>query len=167
MSSNSLVFHTSGGISSNPTAFLFLIFLSTESSSSWVNGSSLMSNCLIIILVIGSCVTVGLQVDSRRGPARTYVLLLCEDTGCSPEDLSEVMNDREEWRERVRDIRAGGTTWWWWWWWDMFTKQLIRRWFHYNLNFRFGSVSLFIGISTFVGYLMPKPSVKKNSNGTI
>ena len=25
------------------------------------------------------------------------------------------MNDREKWRERVRDIRAGGTTWWWWW----------------------------------------------------
>ena len=25
------------------------------------------------------------------------------------------MNDREEWRERVGDIRAGGTTWWWWW----------------------------------------------------
>ena len=33
-------------------------------------------------------------------------------TGCSPEDLPEVMNDREEWRERVRGIRAGGTTWW-------------------------------------------------------
>ena len=27
------------------------------------------------------------------------------------------MNDREKWRERVRDIRASGTTWWWWWWW--------------------------------------------------
>ena len=27
------------------------------------------------------------------------------------------MDDREKWRERVRDIRAGGTTWWWWWWW--------------------------------------------------
>ena len=26
------------------------------------------------------------------------------------------MNDRELWRERVRDIRASGTTWWWWWW---------------------------------------------------
>ena len=26
-------------------------------------------------------------------------------------------NDREKWRERVRDIRASGTTWWWWWWW--------------------------------------------------
>ena len=30
-----------------------------------------------------------------------------------PEDLPEVINDREKWRERVRDIRAGGTTWWW------------------------------------------------------
>ena len=46
MSSNCLVFHTSGGISSSPAACLFLIFLSTESSSSGVNGPSLMSNCL-------------------------------------------------------------------------------------------------------------------------
>ena len=37
------------------------------------------------------------------------------DTGCSSEDLPEAMNDREKWRERVRDIRASGTTWWWWW----------------------------------------------------
>ncbi len=56
MLSNCLVFHTSGGISSSPAAFLFLIFLRTESSSC-VNGPSLMSNCLLIILVIGSCVT--------------------------------------------------------------------------------------------------------------
>ena len=34
---------------------------------------------------------------------------LFEDTGCSPEDLPEAMNDREKWRERVRDIRASGT----------------------------------------------------------
>ena len=47
--------------------------------------------------------------------ARTYIQQLCEDTGCNPEDLPEAMNDREKWRERVRDIRAGGTTWWWWW----------------------------------------------------
>ena len=40
-------------------------------------------------------------------PARTYIQQLCEDTGCSP----EAMNDREKWRERVRDIRASGTTW--------------------------------------------------------
>ena len=50
-------------------------------------------------------------------PARTYIQQLCEDTGCSLEDLPEEMNDREKWRERVRDIRASGTTWWWWWWW--------------------------------------------------
>ena len=47
-------------------------------------------------------------------PARTYIQQLCEDTACSPEDLPEAMNDREKWRERVRDIRASGTTWWWW-----------------------------------------------------
>ena len=49
-------------------------------------------------------------------PARTYIQQLCEDTGCCPEDLPEAMNDREKWRERVRDIRATSTTWWWWWW---------------------------------------------------
>ena len=43
-------------------------------------------------------------------PARTYIQQLCEDTGCSPKDLSEVVNDREKWRERVRDISASGTT---------------------------------------------------------
>ena len=43
-------------------------------------------------------------------PARTYIRQLCEDTGCCPEDLPEAMNDREKWRERVRDIRATSTT---------------------------------------------------------
>ena len=43
-------------------------------------------------------------------PARTYIQQLCEDTGCSPGDQPEAMNDREKWRERIRDIRAGGTT---------------------------------------------------------
>ena len=43
-------------------------------------------------------------------PARTYIQQLCEDTGCSPKDLPEAMNDREKWRERVRDIRASGTS---------------------------------------------------------
>ena len=48
-------------------------------------------------------------------PARTYIQQLCEDTGCCPEDLPRAMNDREEWRERVRDIRAASMIWWWWW----------------------------------------------------
>ena len=43
-------------------------------------------------------------------PARTYIQQLCEDTGCYPEDLPEAMNDREKWRERVRDIRDTSTT---------------------------------------------------------
>ena len=47
-------------------------------------------------------------------PARTYIQQLCEDTGCSPEDRPEAMNDRENWRERVWDICISGTTRWWW-----------------------------------------------------
>ena len=43
-------------------------------------------------------------------PARTYIQQLCEDAGCCPEDLSRAMNDREEWRERVRDIHSTSTT---------------------------------------------------------
>ena len=43
-------------------------------------------------------------------PARTYIQQLCEDMGCSLEDLPEVMNDKEKWQERVRDICASGTT---------------------------------------------------------
>ena len=41
--------------------------------------------------------------------ARAYIQQLYKDTGCSPEDLPEAMNDREKWRERVGDIRASGT----------------------------------------------------------
>ena len=48
-------------------------------------------------------------------PAQTYIQQLCEDMGCSPEDLPKAMHDWEKWRERVRYICASGTTWWWWW----------------------------------------------------
>ena len=53
-------------------------------------------------------------------PARTYKQQLCADTGCSPEDLPEAVDDWEWWRERVRDIRADSAIWWWWWWWHRF-----------------------------------------------
>ena len=66
------------------------------------------------------------QAKARR-PARTDIQQLCEDTGRSPENLPEAMNDREKWRERVRDIRASGTTWWWWWWWWWWWCLQIRR----------------------------------------
>ena len=47
-------------------------------------------------------------------PARTDIQQLCANTGCSLEDLPKAMDDREDWQEWVRDIRADGTTWWWW-----------------------------------------------------
>ena len=45
--------------------------------------------------------------------------LVCADTGCSLEDLLEVIDDRVGWRERkrVRKFNAVSVTWWWWWWW--------------------------------------------------
>ena len=50
-------------------------------------------------------------------PARTYIQLLCVDTGCSPEDLPEVMDNRQGWEKRVMDISADGATSRWRWWW--------------------------------------------------
>ena len=73
----------------------------------WRSKDELISDVLLWIPTYG-CAKAG-------RPARTYIQQLCEDTGCNPEDLPEVMNDMEKWRERVRDIRAGGVTWWWWW----------------------------------------------------
>ena len=66
-------------------------------------------------------------------PARTYIQQLCEDTGCCPEDLPRAMNDREEWRERVRDIRAASTIWWWWWYFNV----NLSHWALYQENFKF------------------------------
>ena len=72
----------------------------------WRSKDELISDVLLWTPTYG-CANVG-------RPARTYIQQLCEDTGCNPEDLPEAMNDREKWRVRVRDIRAGGATWWWW-----------------------------------------------------
>ena len=73
-------------------------------------------------------------------PARTYIQQLCEDTGCCPEDLPRAMNDREEWRERVRDIRATSTIWWWWW--VFSTSSVGTSWVYCWLRrFLFGGLS--------------------------
>ena len=48
------------------------------------------------------------------GRARTYIQKLCADSGCIPEDLSEAVDDKEGWRERLRDICADVSTVWWW-----------------------------------------------------
>ena len=43
-------------------------------------------------------------------PVRTYIQQLCADTGYSSEDLSGTMDDRDGWRERVKEIRAKNAT---------------------------------------------------------
>ena len=49
--------------------------------------------------------------QSKAGrPARTFIQQLCDDTGCNPENPPKAMNDRETWRERVRDVRASRTS---------------------------------------------------------
>ena len=67
-------------------------------------------------------------------PVRTYTQQACEDTGCSPEDIPEAMNDREKWRERVRDICASGTTSWWWWsseWYMYISERVMKIYIYY------------------------------------
>ena len=68
----------------------------------WRSKDELVSDVLLWTPTYG-------QAKAGR-PARTCIQQLCEDTGCNPEDLTEAMNDREKWREMVKDIRAGGTT---------------------------------------------------------
>ena len=71
----------------------------------WRSREELMSDVLLWIPTYG-------WAKAGR-PAQKYIQQLCEDTECSLEDLPEAMNNREKWRERVRDIRARGTAWWW------------------------------------------------------
>ena len=44
---------------------------------------------------------------------RTYLHQHHTDTGCSLQDQPEAMDNRNEWQEKVREIRANGMTWWW------------------------------------------------------
>ena len=69
----------------------------------WRSKDELISDVLLWTPAYG-------QAKAGR-PARSYIQQLCEDTGCSPEDLPEAMNNRKKWRERVRDICTSVTTW--------------------------------------------------------
>ena len=54
----------------------------------WRSKDELISDVLLWTPVYG---------QAKEGqPARTYIQQLCEDTGCSPEDQPEAMNDREK-----------------------------------------------------------------------
>ena len=58
-------------------------------------------------------------------PARTYMHQLFADTEYSLEDLPGAMDDRDGWRERVREIHASGAKWLWWWWWWFSYKNIF------------------------------------------
>ena len=70
----------------------------SKSEHCWRSRDELISDVLLWTPTYG-------RAKAER-PPRTYIQKLCKDTGCSPEDLPEAMNDREKWRERVRDIRV-------------------------------------------------------------
>ena len=42
-------------------------------------------------------------------PRKTYVDMLAEDINCRPEDLKNLMNNREAWKERVMACRTSST----------------------------------------------------------
>ena len=61
---------------------------------------------------------ISLWISSHRyasvgWPTRTYLQQLCTDTGYRLENLPEMMDDQDEWWERVREIHASSTIWWW------------------------------------------------------
>ena len=48
---------------------------------------------------------------------------------------------RWTWRERIRDIRAGGTTWWWWWWYSLWLPLDLQQFFFF-IGYSYAHVSL-------------------------
>ena len=81
-----------------PPTFLHEVRRTRHVRHCWKSKDELISNVLLWTP------TYGRAKAGRQ--ARTYIQLLCEDTGCSPEDLPETMNDKEEWRERVSVLAA-------------------------------------------------------------
>ena len=68
----------------------------------------------IIILMWRSRWTPSYVRAKAGRPAWAFIQQLRADTGYSPEELPEAMDDREGLRERVSDICADGATWRWW-----------------------------------------------------
>ena len=85
-----------------PISKTILVRRARHAGHSWRSRDELISDVLLWTPTYG-------RAKAER-PASTYIQQLYEDTRCCPEDLPEAMNDREKWRERVRDIRASGTT---------------------------------------------------------
>ena len=65
------------------------------------------------------------------------------------------MNDKEKWRERVRDIRASGTTWWWWYLMMIINKYILYMLYIYLIHgkYCFASSGFLKFITTFIRQL--------------
>ena len=50
------------------------------------------------------------EIYSYERPPRTYIQQLCVATQYSLKDLPGAMDDRDGWREKVREIRAVSST---------------------------------------------------------
>ena len=57
--------------------------------------------------------------------AMNYIHQLCADTGCGLEDQPVARDDKDENRERARELRAINTVWWWKWWWLDFHRAAV------------------------------------------
>ena len=134
--------------------YIYIYIYIWHTGHCWRSKDELISEVLLWTPTYG-------QAKAGR-PARTYIQQLCEGTQCSPEDLPEVMNNREKWRERVRDIHASGTTWWLYIY--IYREREREGGGMEKGNEHTGLVSLFNCISTFLDYLMPKLSLLKNSS---
>ena len=64
----------------------------------WRSRDELISNVFLWTPIYGR--------EKARRPARTYIQQLCEDTGCSPEDLPEAMNDCDERGSGISELAA-------------------------------------------------------------
>ena len=74
-----------------------------------------------------------------RQPSRTYLYQLCADTGCSLKDLRVAMDDKDQWREREReinDICVVSAIWWWWFRYNCIQQKKILRNNNTNINIK-------------------------------
>ena len=71
-----------------PTTKTILLRRTRHAGHCWRSRNELISD------ILQWTPTYGRAKAGRQ--TRTYIQQLCEDSGCSPEDLSEAMNDREE-----------------------------------------------------------------------
>ena len=88
-----------------PITKTILIRLTRHAGQCWRSKDELISDLLLW--------THAHKIGKVGRPTRTYIPHLCADTGCSLEDISGAMDDRDGWRERVRKICASDGTWWW------------------------------------------------------